>query len=218
MKMLDVLADRPSTARYVSKKLVTRYVADRPPDALVERAAQTFTQTGGDIRAVLGTILHSDEFENSSAQKIKRPFELVASSARALDMQLDDTRALATALRLMGQGLFQHPTPDGYPDAASAWINTNGLLTRWNFALLVAANRVPAGRVDFKSLLGGASLKTTGDVVDFWANRLVHRTLPEADRQKLIGAVGGNAGARFDPVKTPEIVALILASPHFQYR
>ena len=70
-KIIDVLAHHPSTARYISKKLVTRYVADTPPDALVQRAAQTFTQTGGDIRAVLSTILHSDEFKNSLSQSDK---------------------------------------------------------------------------------------------------------------------------------------------------
>ena len=217
-KIIDVLAHHPSTAKFISRKLVGWFVSDNPPDALVERAAQTFTQTDGDIRAVLSTILHSDEFI-SFAQKIKRPFELIASTARALDMQLDDARPFALALQAMGQGLFLHLTPDGYPDYGSAWINTNGLLARWNLALVVAANKVPRARVDLKAAMNRAPVQTAGDAVDFWTNYLLHRTIPVADRQKLIDAVSaGGQSASFDQARLPELVALILSSPHFQYR
>jgi uncharacterized protein (DUF1800 family) len=220
LKIIDVLAKHPATARYVSKKLVTRFVSDAPPDALVQRAAQTFTQTNGDLRAVLSVILHSDDFKNSFAQKIKRPFEFVVSAARALDLRADDVRALATTVRLMGQGLFLHTTPDGYPDAGTAWINTSALLARWNFALALAYNRVPRARVDLAALLAArpTTLKTVGEVVDFGTNALLHRALPEPERQKLISAIGGAASGNFDPTRLPDLVALILASPQFQYR
>ncbi|MBM3129324.1 MAG: DUF1800 domain-containing protein [Chloroflexi bacterium] len=221
LKIIDALAKHPSTAQFISKKLVRRFVADAPPDALAQRAAQTFTQTNGDIRAVLSTILHSDEFgKNSFAQKIKRPFEFVVSAARAVDLQADDVRALSTVVRLMGQGLFLRPTPDGYPDVGTAWLNTSGLLARWNFAFALAYNRVPRAQVDLAALIATSPspLKATTQVVDFWADALLHRALPDAERQKLIDAIGGKATANFDPTRLPELVALILASPHFQYR
>lgn len=218
LKMIDVLAHHPSTANFIATKLVRRFVADDPPAALVQRAVQTFTQSDGDIRAVMSTILHSDEFKNSFAQKIKRPFDLIASTLRAVDMQVDDPRALVMALRLMGQGLFQHLTPDGYPDYGSAWINTNGLLGRWNFALLVAANQVPRAKTDLKAAMNGATVRTVSDAVDYWVNYLLHRTIPDADRQKLLSAMNASADAAFDAAQLPFLAALILASPHFQYR
>ncbi len=219
LKMIEVLAHHPSTAKFIAKKLVTRFVSDTPPDALVQRAAQTFTQTGGDIRAVLGTILHSAEFKSSFAQKIKRPFDLVISAARALDLQLDDPSALTLTVRLMGQGLFSHLTPDGYPDAGTAWINTSALLARWNLAMLAAGNRVPHAKVDLKAAQSNSAARTVGDVVDFWVNYILHRAIPDADRKKLIDAVSANgASANFDLARLPDLVALILASPHFQYR
>jgi hypothetical protein len=55
-------------------------------------------------------------------------------------------------------------------------------------------------------------------MVDYWVNYLLHRTIPDADRQKLVNAVGGSADAAFNTARLPELVALILASPHFQYR
>ena len=218
LKIIDVLANHPSTARFVTKRLLMRYVSDTPPDALWTRAAQTFTQTKGDIRAVLSVILHSDEFKNSFAQKIKRPFELVASMARATDLQIDDMRAVNAVLRTMGQGLFLLLTPDGYPETGASWINTGALLARWNMALIVAANRVPQGKVDLQTAMKNANVTTVGDAVDFWINNLLHHTIPDADRQKIINAVGANATAKFNAARVPELVALILASPHFQYR
>lgn len=219
IKVIDALAVHPSTAKFLSTKLVRRFVTDDPPAALVQRTAQTYLATGGDIHSVLGTILHSDEFKNSFAQKIKRPFEYIASSARALDMQLDDARPFSLALQLMGQGTFMLTTPDGYPDSGSAWINTNNLLARWNLALMLASNRVPRGKVDFKTLFSGASVKTVGEAVDYATNFILHRNIPSKDRQKLIDAVTPNgASANFDPNRVPDLVALILASPHFQYR
>lgn len=218
LRCIDLLAHHPSTAHFVSKKLVTRYVADTPPDALVQRAAQTFSQTGGDIRAVMSTILHSEEFRNSFALKIKRPFELVASAARALDLHVDDARALNMALRAMGQGLFQCQPPNGYPDSGAAWINTNGLLGRWNLVLLMAGNKVPDTSVNLAEAMQGAGVQTIGDAVDFWTSRLLHRPVADADREKLVAAAGSDASSRFDPLRASNLVAMILASPYFQYR
>lgn len=218
LKIIAALAKHPSTAQFISKKLVRRFVADDPPDALVQRVAQTFTQTDGDIRALLNVILHSDEFKNSFARKVKRPFEFVVSAARALDLRADDVRALSTTLRAMGQGLFLRTTPDGYPDTTTAWINTSALLLRWNLALALASNRIPRARVDLAALTANASFKTTRQAVDFWLDTLLHRTLPEAEHQKFVDALGGNANAKFDSARQPELVALILASPHFQIR
>jgi len=218
LKIIDVLASHPSTAKFVTRRLIVRYVSDTPPADLWTRAANTFTQTKGDLRAVLSVILHSDEFKYSFAQKIKRPFEVVASMARAVDLQLDDARALNGALRAMGQGVFLRVTPDGYADVGAEWINTGALLARWNLALTVAANRVPQGKVDLPGMMKNASVKTIAQAVDFWIDAILHRTIPAKERAKLIAALGANANANFDAARAPEVVALILVSPHFQYR
>lgn len=217
LKMIDVLAHHPSTAKYLATKLVRRFVSDTPPDALVQRAADAFLKNDGDMRKVMSVILHSDEFKNSFALKIKRPFELVVSTLRATDAQLEETTAVSGALRAMGQGLFQHVTPDGYPDLGSEWINTGALLARWNIALLAARNQVPKGKIDYKAPTTGKTIKTNSDAVDFWTNYFLHRTIPDADRQKIIDTFG-KANANFDVARLPELVGLILASPHFQYR
>jgi uncharacterized protein (DUF1800 family) len=85
-EVLDILASHPATAKHISRELCMRLVADEPPTSLVEKAAQTFTRTGGDLRAVVETIVTSPEFFSTGAYraKIKSPFEYTVSAIRAL--------------------------------------------------------------------------------------------------------------------------------------
>ena len=85
--VLDALSEHPSTARFIATKLVRRFVADDPPASLVERAAAVFSKTDGDIRAVVRTILTSEEFfaPETFRAKVKTPFEVVVSTVRAVD-------------------------------------------------------------------------------------------------------------------------------------
>src|SRR4029453_12372475 len=86
-EVIDILARHPSTAKFISKKLAQRFVADAPPAALVDRMAATFTRTDGDLRAVLQTLFSSVEFSSEAAwqSKLKSPLEMVVSSVRALN-------------------------------------------------------------------------------------------------------------------------------------
>src|SRR5262249_53639396 len=85
-QVIELLAQHPRTARFVSTKLARRFVSDNPPPALVSRMAETFRKKDGDIREVLRTMIDSPEFWSWSTYraKIKTPFELVASTVRAL--------------------------------------------------------------------------------------------------------------------------------------
>src|SRR5207244_2073252 len=87
VQMIDILAHHPSTARFISKKLAQRFVADNPPQVLIDRMAATFTKTDGDLRAVLQTIFNSPEFLSEGAwqAKIKSPLEMVIGAVRTLN-------------------------------------------------------------------------------------------------------------------------------------
>ena len=143
-EVIHLLATHPSTARFISYKLVRRFVSDEPPKALVDRAAETFRKTDGDIRAVVKTIATSAEFASPAARaaKVKTPLEFVVSAARASGVEVDDARALAGRIAAMGMPLYQQQPPTGYKDTADAWVSTSGLLARLNLALDLAAGRV----------------------------------------------------------------------------
>lgn len=143
--VLDIVSRHPSTAVFISRKLATRFVSDEPPDDLVERAAATFTRTNGDIREVVRTIVTSPEFFSRAAyrSKVKSPFEVTVSALRALGATADTTPFSAGLVGRLGQPLYGHQAPNGWPETGPAWINTGAILNRINLGILVASGRVP---------------------------------------------------------------------------
>ncbi len=143
--LLHMLATRPATAQFISRKLAVRFVSDDPPKALVDRMAKTFLSSDGDIAAVLTTLFHSPEFWDSNIYraKVKTPLEFVVSAARASDANIENLQPLANAVREMGMPLYGCVTPNGYSWQSDTWVSTNALVNRMNFALSLAANRLP---------------------------------------------------------------------------
>jgi uncharacterized protein (DUF1800 family) len=133
---LALLAGHPSTARFVSRKLAMHFVADDPPAALVERMAQRFLATDGDIAETLATMFASDEFRASLGGKFKDPVHYVVSALRlALDAEpIPDARPVLGAIGLLGEPLYARATPDGYPLTRAAWASPGQLATRFDVA------------------------------------------------------------------------------------
>jgi uncharacterized protein (DUF1800 family) len=155
-QVIDLLAHHPNTAKFISTKLARRFVSDTPPPALVSRMAQTFQSTDGDIRAVLKTMIWSPEFwsRETYRAKIKTPFELVVSAARAMGTDVDTPMPLVQWIGRIGEPLYQCQPPTGYSDKADAWVNTGALLNRLNYSLALAGNKMRGARTDVASLLG----------------------------------------------------------------
>jgi len=143
--VLDIVSRHPSTAMFISRKLAIRLVSDEAPQDLVERAAATFMRTNGDIREVVRTIVTSPEFFSRSAyrSKVKSPFEVTVSALRALGARADTTPFSAGLVGRLGQPLYGHQAPNGWPETGAAWINTGAILNRINLGILVASGRVP---------------------------------------------------------------------------
>jgi uncharacterized protein (DUF1800 family) len=144
-QLLHLLATRPATARFLSRKLAIRFVGDDPPQVLVDRMAKTYLKSDGDISAVLKTLFHSPEFWAPDAYraKVKTPLEYVVSAARASNANIDNLQPLANALRDMGMPVYGAVPPTGYKWSASDWVSTGALVNRMNFALALAANKLP---------------------------------------------------------------------------
>ncbi len=148
-QVLDILASHPSTAKFIATKLARRFVADNPPQPLVDRAAKRFLDTKGDLREVVRTIVESPEFFASEAvnAKVKTPLEFVVSALRATSADVQRGAGVTRTLQQLGMPLYQAQPPTGYADTADAWVNTGGLVNRMNFAVALAGNRVAGVRV-----------------------------------------------------------------------
>jgi uncharacterized protein (DUF1800 family) len=221
MKVLQIVAEHPSTAHFISLKLCRYFVADDPPASLVDHIARTFSESNGDIRSVLKSILTSREFNSPAAfrAKVKSPFEFVASSLRTLGGETDGGAPLMGLIMRMGQPFFQYQAPTGYPDRGSNWINSGTLLARMNFSMALAANRIKGTQLNLQDVT------TSDDPQAVW-NHLVQRTLGGNVSSETASAVMkslndlGNAGqGNQNPApKTTLMAALLIGSPDFQRR
>jgi len=225
-QVIEMLAKHPSTAKFVSTKLARRFVSDDPPPALVERMAKTFQKSEGDIREVMRAMIYSPEFWTKEAYraKIKTPYELVASSVRALGTDVDTPMPLVQWVARIGQPLYQCQPPTGYSDKGETWVNTGALLNRLNFSLALAGNKVRGSRSDVIALLGTDIEKDPKSALDravlvFLGGQAAPGTVDTLAKQLENPQV---VQAKLDdPVKQVDlgvVTGLVLGAPEFQRR
>ena len=225
-QVLDLLVKNQHTARHISLQLAEHFVSDDPPPALVARMAKTFEKSKGDIRAVMTTMIYSSEFWSRATfrAKVKTPFELVASTARALGADVDQPMQLAQWVARIGEPLYQCLTPNGYSDKAAAWVSTGALLNRVNFAVALTSNKVRGAQVDINSLVGtdvGLNPQLALDRVEseFLAGQISDSTRATLQKEMTEPQI---LGAKLDDpvtqVNVGLITGLVLGSPEFQKR
>jgi uncharacterized protein (DUF1800 family) len=206
---LRMLAAHPSTARFLSRELAVHFVSDDPPAELVDRLAQDFMKSGGDIRSWLRTLENSPEFWSPEAReaKVKSPLELLASSLRCLDAEVSPEADLYPWLERMGQPIYHCGPPTGFGDSARNWVNSTTLIQRFNFASALAHGKIkgvtlpPMQQADMDRLV--AELLPGRDTAK--TRELVQKRLPDRLRQNGSG----------EPVET---LGLLLETPQFQRR
>jgi uncharacterized protein (DUF1800 family) len=227
LQVLDILVTHPSTARFISYKLCRRFVSDTPPDDLVNAVAQTFMDTGGDIRSMLRYIFTSEAFMASAGQKFRRPLEVVSAMMRAVgpSLKVHNPGTVFYWLDLMGNLPYHWFPPNGYPDAAGAWLNANGLLQRWNTAMTLAytSQGWTDGEItlDLNALIPAAG--TVQELINVTSQQLLGYPLSPEDQNQLAFFVSdyGDPNQVIDDSlrndRLPTLVGLILASPYFQW-
>src|SRR5687767_2730575 len=209
LKVLDILARHPSTAKFIATKLVRHFVSDNPPPALVNRVATVFTKSDGDIRETLRAIFFSSEFYSPEAHraKVKRPFELAVSAIRVLGADTNGGPGTHQWIARMGEPLYGFQTPNGYSDAAESWVNTGGLLERMNFGVALAGNRVQGTKVDLAQVVKQNTDK----------NRMVDESLRMILAGEVSAATRDSLMKKVDPADpVMKVVGLILGTPEFQ--
>ena len=206
LQAIDILAHHPSTAKFISRELARHFVADDPPQALVNRMALTFTSTDGDLRAVLETMLKSPEFFSEGAweARIKSPLEMVVSAVRATGGEVTDAWSLVQKIADMGEPLYAKLEPNGYPDTGETWLSTAGIMARINFPPALTSGRVPGVSPDASRWKG----------MD--APAIARELLGHDPSAQTLQAIETGLQGR-DPA--PALIAsLILSSPDFERR
>jgi uncharacterized protein (DUF1800 family) len=215
-RVLEILIDHPSTTRFVCTKLARRFFADDPPADLVDSLSSSWQSTGGDVAAAVREIFAYEAFP-VAPQKLKRPFELVASLLRATNAQYDGSGNLIERLDRMGHRPFGWTTPDGYPDTALEW--SGNMLSRWNLCLDVLNGKMNGVGLDLDDLIETGKAGSRGEeVLSFFGRLFLSRDLDTAERTALLPP--DKAALRWDSDQKSlrELIGLLVASPAFQWR
>ena len=231
LRVLDLVARHPATARHLAEKLCRRFVSDEPPESLVAQAAAEFTaaiEAPDQIARVLKVILLSEEYRTAPATKFKRPLEFLASYLRATNADFAPRMEVVEQLDEMGQRLFRWTTPTGHPDTSAYWQGGTFLLRRWNLPLVLRSD-------DWKGVAAfhfltrtPADCRTVGQVLEHWSQRLLGQSAPEKIRTSLLQILADNDEAKADAEfggddkerdeRLAASIALLAAAPEFQYR
>lgn len=226
-EVLDIVARHPSTAHFIATKLARHFVSDDPPQSLVNRLAETFRATDGDIRQVMAVLVSSPETYSQAAYhaKVKTPYELVASTLRVMEAPPDTSSRRVGLSNQLGQPMFGRLTPDGWPDVGNAWMNSGAIIQRINFGMNAAAGRV--GGINLNRWSPSAQLARApyAQQVDGVISTIFGGEASAETRRILLE--GKNPLATDDAVqmaaKSPmpnfaQLVGLALGAPEFQRR
>jgi uncharacterized protein (DUF1800 family) len=209
LRVLDILDHSPATAHFISKSLAIRFVSDNPPDSLIDKMAATFTNTDGDLREVMRTMLTSDEFwaADNFRAKLKSPLEMVVSAVRAVNGDVDNAQQMTNLMNTLGEPLYRKQEPTGYTNRGGDWLNSASLLARMNFANSLAQGKVAGVKVDLTQF--------AGDSEQIEHNILLADASPVS--QSAIQAGIDDASQKNPKAPAgPMVAGLTLGSPDFQ--
>jgi uncharacterized protein (DUF1800 family) len=164
--VLADLARQPETAHHIAQELAAHFVADEPPPTLVAKLEKTFTDSGGDLKAVAKTLISADESWTPQRTKLKPPVNWIVSVLRLTDgAPLIPIGQVMGAQAQLGAALWRPLAPNGYSDREAAWIDgvPHRLDLANQFANRLAMGMDPLGMLD--SALGPLASAHTRDTV-----------------------------------------------------
>lgn len=225
--IVNILCNQKATSRFLAKKLLKFFVIDEPDQTLIDEIAEVYFKSGHSIKAMLQAIFYHPVFLSVKAYhgKIKSPVELAVGTIKTLQIKALDPNITKICAR-MGQNLFMPPSVKGW-DGGNAWIATDTMMERFNFAAVMVHqkfNEVEA-YIAPSEMVYKFNLKTAGQMVDYFANLLIERDLPDNARQKLVAYVSSDingspqksiADDNLLDVKIRGLVHLIMCLPAYQ--
>jgi uncharacterized protein (DUF1800 family) len=161
-EVLQDLARHPATARHVATKLAVHFLGNDPPPELTARLEKVFRDTDGDLAAVARALATSPELWEASPRKVVPPYDFVVSIVRGLGVQSPPREAMRLAA-VLGQPLWQVPSPKGWPDADDSWMGPSAIRERLRIAERAAraVDRMVDPRALADDLLGTATSEST---------------------------------------------------------
>jgi uncharacterized protein (DUF1800 family) len=216
--LISALAAHPETARRLAGKLYGFFVNETvsPSLSTIDQIAAVYRQTGGNIRAVVQSVLLSAEFADSTSYfaRYSWPVEFVVRSMKETGWTGFSVGTTLTPLVNMGQQLFEPPDVAGW-DLGQLWFSTGTMLARMNFASTLALNQ------KFRLATAAASAKQSPqDLVGFMVDRITPASIKSMYGDLVEYASSGATWPVSDAqmqTKVAGVAHLILGSAEYQF-
>jgi uncharacterized protein (DUF1800 family) len=187
--VLRDLANNSSTARFIATKLARHFIADEPSSKAIDRIAQAYTSSGGNLPMVYRALIDSPDAWTQPLAKYKTPSDYIVSSFRGLQIPLENVRTPLAPFELLGQRNYGPGSPAGWPDRSADWDGGSALMKRIEWADAV-----------------GQKLGNRRDAAEL-APQLLGETLTTATRTAIGRAASGS-----------QAITLLMAAPEFMRR
>ncbi|MFT3992109.1 MAG: DUF1800 domain-containing protein [Luteolibacter sp.] len=233
-QVIDMIFKQDQPAKFMTRKVWEFFVAENPPDTLVEKLAVNFRASDYRMDVLLREIFRSKEFYAPEVvrNQIKCPIQYLVALMKQLEITEIPRAVPLAAQQQLGQLLFAPPNVAGW-DWGKGWINTNTLLARYNFAgtltkgatettnekgknLLVqmAAGRWPGP--DYEKITPRPSRENPEKLVDDLISRFFQASVPAQARESFITYAQEKKGVIFTNKEVAELCLLILSTPYYQ--
>lgn len=232
-RLIEYLALHPSTAKFISKKLAVKFISDSPSKESVNKLADIFIKSRGNLKEVYLALFQLDEFWKSENIKIKTPFEYFISSVRILNASIiPDTEKINIVKRFFdqsGQSLYRCQPPTGFKATADFWVNPGAMVNRINLALKLSDDQIPQVSFDKNNILNpikNNKYRNQDELVQYFNKNVFNSIIHKKTLAKLDQLVNESEQYQQDsrkelPIyyfKTEKILALMLSTPEFQRR
>ncbi len=206
--IFNFLGTHPSTATFISTKLLQWFLDPNPTAAQIAAISSVFRATGGDIMQVVRAILN-DVWLPTATMKYKRPFHFLVSSIRSANPTVTTTSFFNNELTILGQPLFQWETPDGFPDAIDYW--AGNIVPRWSYGVSMAAqNNASTVKVDTSPYLAGSPAAA----IDLINTNFFGGEIPTSTQTALTNYL---TGGTFNDARMRETIELAISANAFQW-
>ena len=207
-QMLELLVNHPSTARYISTKMLMWLLTPTPTETQISAIASVYKATGGDIKSMIRAILN-DAWLPVAPMKLRRPFHFLVASLRSTNPTVTTMTTINGQLNNLGQGLFGWDTPDGYPDKIEYW--AGNIVPRWGYASVISAlNSTTSVAVDTTAYRAG-SPDAAVDLID---QNFFGGEMPLVTRNALLTYIKGGT---FNDTRVRETIGLAVSANAFQW-
>ncbi len=236
--IIDLIVQRPATARFLSRHLYNFFVADEPqvpswditpprdPEA-IRTLEQAYVDSNYDLRSILRTLFLSDFFKAARFARVKSPAELVISTVRLAGnfaAPRPGVQALAAECAYQGQELLNPPSVESW-HTGSEWIDGGALVRRVNFAAkFLGDTTLPGVRAIVDALRARGTL-TPEEFVDACLDLIGPLDVGADTRTELLGqaAEGGDLSWETEEAASAAehrvgvMLTLISASREYQF-